>query len=169
MPENSVYFPYWIVTRCYEFVQVIINAVGTGFQEGDTLSFSSGTAEAKVAVVNGGIAPETGSVAVHVELESGTITGSGSGDLLLEDAIDGGAGGKLLDSTSQEVENEIRFELENEVGHLLAEDDDSEVSDTFFIIRTSPSLNPVTFTSDIEATVLFTAEPVSAAELATNN
>ena len=115
--------------------EIIVNAVGTGFQEGDTLSFSSGTAEAKVAVVNGGIAPETGSVAIHVELESGTITGSGSGDLLLEDAIDGGAGGKLLDSASQEVENEIRFELENEVGHLLAEDDDNEVSDTFFILN----------------------------------
>ena len=76
-----------------------------------------------------------GSVAIHVELESGTITGSGSGDLLLEDAIDGGAGGKLLDSASQDVENEIRFELENEVGHLLVEDDDNEVSDTFFILN----------------------------------
>ena len=115
--------------------EIIINAVGTGFQEGDTLSFSSGTAEAKVSVVNGGIAPETGSVAIHVELESGTITGSGSGDLLLEDAVDNDRGGKLLDSASQEVENEIRFELENEVGHLLAEDDDSEVSDTFFILN----------------------------------
>ena len=115
--------------------EVIVNAVGTGFQEFDTLTFSSGTAQAKVAVVNGGFAPETGSVAIHVELESGTITGSGSGDLLLEDAIDSGAGGKLLDSASQEVENEIRFELENEVGHLLAEDDDNQVSDTFFILN----------------------------------
>ena len=45
---------------------------------------------------------------------TGSIELSGSGDLLLEDAIDGGAGGKLLDSTSQEVENDIRFELEYE-------------------------------------------------------
>jgi len=80
--------------------EVIVDAVGTGYQEGDVLTFSSGTAEAKVAVVNGGFAPETGSVDIHVELESGTITGSGSGDLLLEDAIDSGAGGKLLDSAS---------------------------------------------------------------------
>ena len=115
--------------------EVIVNAAGTGFQEGDVLTFNSGTAEAKVAVVNGGIAPETGSVAIHVELETGTITGSGSGDILLEDAIDSGAGGKLLDSASQEVENEIRFELENEVGHLLSEEDDSQVSDTFFILN----------------------------------
>ena len=115
--------------------EVIVNAGGTGYQEGDTLTFSSGTAQAKVAVVNGGFAPETGSVAIHVELESGTITGSGSGDILLEDAIDSGAGGKLLDSASQEVENEIKFELENEVGHLLAEDDDNQVSDTFFILN----------------------------------
>ncbi len=115
--------------------EVIINAAGTGYQEGDVLTFSSGTAEAKVSVVNGGFAPETGSVDIHVELESGTITGSGSGDLLLEDAIDSGGGGKLLDSASQMIENEIKFELENEVGHLLSEEDDSEVSDTFFILN----------------------------------
>jgi len=115
--------------------EVIINAAGTGYQEGDVLTFSSGTAEAKVAVVNGGFAPETGSVAVHCELEEGTVTGSGSGDILLEDAIDSGAGGKLLDSASQEDETEIRFELENEVGHLLSEEDDSQVSDTFFILN----------------------------------
>ena len=115
--------------------EVIINAAGTGYQEGDVLTFNSGTAEAKVAVVNGGFAPETGSVAIHVELETGTITGSGSGDILLEDAIDSGAGGKLLDSASQEVENEIKFELENEVGHLLSEEDDNQVSDTFFILN----------------------------------
>ena len=121
--------------------EVIVNAAGTGYQEGDVLTFSSGTAEAKVAVVNGGFAPETGSVAIHVELETGTITGTGSGDLLLEDAIDSGAGGKLLDSASQEVENEIRFELENEVGHLLAEDDDNQVSDTFFILNQESQSN----------------------------
>ena len=115
--------------------EVIINAAGTGYQEGDVLTFSSGTAEAKVSVVNGGFAPETGSVDIHVELESGTVTGSGSGDLLLEDAIDSGGGGKLLDSASQMIENEIKFELENEVGHLLSEEDDSEVSDTFFILN----------------------------------
>ena len=115
--------------------EVIVNAAGTGYQENDLLTFSSGTAQARVAVVNGGFAPETGSVAIHCELETGTITGTGSGDLLLEDAIDSGAGGKLLDSASQEVETEIRFELENEVGHLLAEDDDNQLSDTFFILN----------------------------------
>ena len=114
--------------------EVIVNVAGTGYEIGDTITFSSGTAEAKVAVVGGGFAPETGSVSIHVELESGTITGSGSGDLLLEDFADGTIG-KFLDSASQEVENEIRFELENEVGHLLAEDDDNQVSDTFFILN----------------------------------
>ena len=80
--------------------EVITNAAGTGYQEGDTITFSSGTAEAEVSVVNGGFAPETGSVDIHVELESGTISGSGSGDLLLEDAVDNGRGGKFLDSAS---------------------------------------------------------------------
>ena len=48
-----------------------------------TLTFSSGTAEAKVAVVNGGFAPESGKYKYsHIELETGTITGGGSGDIL---------------------------------------------------------------------------------------
>ena len=115
--------------------EVIVNAGGTGFQEFDTLTFNSGTAEAKIAVVNGGFAPETGSVSIHCELETGSITGSGSGDLLLEEAVDNDRGGKLLDSASQEVETEIRFELENEVGHLMSEEDDNQVSDTFFILN----------------------------------
>ena len=45
--------------------------LGTDYEIGDTITFSSGTAEAEVSVVNGGIAPETGNVAIHVELESG--------------------------------------------------------------------------------------------------
>jgi len=134
--------------------EVIINAAGTGYQEGDVLTFSSGTAEAKVAVVNGGFAPETGSVDIHVELESGTVTGSGSGDLLLEDAIDSGGGGKLLDSASQMVENEIKFELENEVGHLLSEEDDSEVSDTFFILNQESSPDTPYFIEDDDHIIL---------------
>ena len=134
--------------------EVIVNVAGTGYQEGDVLTFNSGTAEAKVAVVNGGFAPETGSVAVHCELETGTITGSGSGDILLEDAIDSGAGGKLLDSASQEDETEIRFELENEVGHLLSEEDDSQVSDTFFILNQDSQPNIPYFMEDDDHIVL---------------
>ena len=134
--------------------EVIVNVAGTGYQEGDVLTFNSGTAEAKVAVVNGGFAPETGSVAVHCELETGTITGSGSGDILLEDAIDSGAGGKLLDSASQEDETEIRFELENEVGHLLSEEDDSQVSDTFFILNQNSQPNIPYFMEDDDHIVL---------------
>ncbi len=98
--------------------EVIVNAAGTGYDIGDTITFSSGTAEAKVSVVTGGIAPEEGSVAVHIELESGTVTGSGSGDLSLEDAADGTTG-KFLDSSSHETDTEIRIELENEVGEIL--------------------------------------------------
>ena len=49
--------------------EVVINAAGTGYQEDDTITFASGTAEAKIAIVGGGFAPETGSVDVHVELE----------------------------------------------------------------------------------------------------
>jgi len=114
--------------------EVIVNVAGTNYEIGDTITFSSGTAEAEVSIVNGGIAPETGSVAIHIELESGTISGSGSGDLSLEDAADGTTG-KLLDSTSHETDTEIKIELENEVGHLLSEEDDNQISDTFFILN----------------------------------
>ena len=124
--------------------EVIVDAAGTGYEEGDTLTFSSGTAEAEVSVVNGGFAPETGSVDIHVELESGTITGSGSGDLLLEDFGDGTIG-KFLDSASQMVDREIKIELENEVGHILTEastgEEGSQVSDKFFIVNQEHELD----------------------------
>jgi hypothetical protein len=120
--------------------EVIVNAVGTGYEIGDTITFSSGTAEAKVSVVTGGFAPEAGSLTVHVELETGTITGSGSGDLELEDAADGTTG-KFADSSSYETDTEIKTELENEVGHLLSEEDDNQQSDTFFILNQNSKPN----------------------------
>ena len=113
--------------------EVIVNAAGQNFQEGDTLTFSSGTAQAKVAVVGGGIAPESGSVDIHVELESGTISGSGSGDLLLEDAIDNERGGKFLDSASPVQELRIRVALENETGGILSEA--SSGSNSIYIVN----------------------------------
>jgi len=115
--------------------EVIVDTSGTGYEEGDTLTFSSGTAEAKVSVVGGGFAPETGSVDIHVELESGTITGSGSGDLSLEDAVDGGNAGKFLDSASQMQDLEVKIELENELGHILSEEDDDTVAERFYIVN----------------------------------
>jgi len=102
--------------------EVIVDASGANYLEGDILTFSSGTAEAKVAIVNGGFAPEIGSLNIHVELESGTITGGGSGDLLFEDAVDNGLGGKFLDSSSSIQEFRIRVELENEDGGILSEE-----------------------------------------------
>ena len=124
--------------------EVIVDAAGTGYEEGDTLTFSSGTAEAEVSIVNGGFAPETGSVDIHVELESGTITGTGSGDLLLEDFGDGTIG-KFLDSASAVVDREIKVELENEVGHILTEasvgEEGSQVSDKFFIVNQEHELD----------------------------
>ena len=113
--------------------EVIVNAVGQNFLEGDTLTFSSGTAQAKVAVVGGGIAPESGSVDIHVELESGTISGSGSGDLLLEDAVDNERGGKFLDSATPIDNLRIRVALENETGGILSEA--SSGSNSIYIVN----------------------------------
>ena len=113
--------------------EVIVNAAGQNFLEGDSLTFSSGTAEAKVAVVGGGIAPESGSTDIHVELESGTISGSGSGDLLLEDAVDNNRGGKFLDSATPVDNLRIRVALENETGGILSEA--SSGSNSIYIVN----------------------------------
>ena len=137
--------------------EVIVNVAGTGYDIGDTITFSSGTAEAKVSVVNGGFAPEAGSLAVHIELESGTITGSGSGDLELENIFNPEgyvAGGdiksaKFLDSSSHETDTEIRVELENEVGEILLEEHDSQTAETSFLLNQSSTSNtPYEFYAD---------------------
>jgi len=121
--------------------EVVINAAGTGYQEDDIITFASGTAEAKIAIVGGGFAPETGSVDVHVELESGTITGGGSGDLLLETFGDG-TQGKFLDSSSTMVDREVKIELENEVGHMLSEEDGgTNTSDRHYIVHQEHELD----------------------------
>ena len=115
--------------------EVIVNVAGQNYLEGDTLTFSSGTAQAKVAVVNGGIAPETGNLSIHVELETGTITGGGSGDLLFE-TIGSNTTSKFLDSSSLMNDTDIRIELENEVGHLLSQEDEgTQTSERFYIIN----------------------------------
>ena len=113
--------------------EVIINAGGQNYQEGDEIVFSSGTAQAKVAAVVNGICTWSGSTDIHVELESGTISGSGSGDLLLEDANDGGRGGKFLDSTTPVDDLRIRTALENETGGILSEA--SSGSNSIYIVN----------------------------------
>ena len=121
--------------------EVVINAAGTGYQEDDTITFASGTAEAKIAIVGGGFAPETGSVDVHVELEEGTITGGGSGDLVLETFGDG-TEGKFLDSSSTMIDREVKIELENEVGHMLSEEDGgTNTSERYYIVHQEHELD----------------------------
>ena len=130
--------------------EVIVNAAGANFEEGDTITFSSGTAEAKVSVVNGGFAPEAGSVDVHIELESGTITGGGSGDIEMEDAHDGGLGSKIISEDSPMIDNEVKLELENEVGHLVSEEDGgNQTSERFYILNQESEID---IPYDMEAT-----------------
>ena len=115
--------------------EVVVNGVGQNYEEGDVLTFSSGTAEAKVAVVGGGFAPETGSVDVHVELETGTITGGGSGDLLYEDAIDNDRGGKILNESSQMQGFQVRTSLENESGAILQESYIDDTANRIYVVN----------------------------------
>jgi len=123
--------------------EVVVDVVGTKYDIGDTITFSSGTAEAKVSIVNGGFAPEAGSLAVHVELETGTTPGGGSGDLELEDSFnpegyvagEGVESAKFLDSSSHETDTEIKVELENEVGEILLEEHDSQTAETSFLLN----------------------------------
>ena len=137
--------------------EVIVNVAGTGYEIGDDITFSSGTAEAKVSIVNGGIAPEAGSLAVHIELETGTVSGGGSGDLELENIFNpegyvaGGSikSAKFLDSSSHETDTEIKIELENEVGEILLEEHDSQTAETSFLINeASISNTPYEFYAD---------------------
>ena len=122
--------------------EVIVNAAGANFEEGDTLTFSSGTAQAKVSIVNGGFAPESGSVDVHIELESGTITGGGSGDIEMEESHDGGLGSKIISEASPMIDNEVKLELENEVGHLVSEEDDGDqTSERHYILNQESELD----------------------------
>ena len=122
--------------------EVIVDAVGENYVEGDVLTFSSGTAQAKVSIVGGGFAPESGSVDVHIELESGTITGGGSGDILMEEAHDGGLGSKIISESSPMIDNEVKIELENEVGHLVSEEDGgNQTSERFYILNQESELD----------------------------
>ena len=115
--------------------EVIVDGAGQNYEEGDVLTFSSGTAEAKVAVVSGGFAPEAGSIDSHIELESGTITGGGSGDLLFEDAIDNGNGGKILREDSQMQGFQVRTSLENETGSILQEEYIDNTANRIYVVN----------------------------------
>ena len=115
--------------------EVIVNAAGANFEEGDTLTFSSGTAEAEVSIVGGGIAPEAGSLDIHVELETGTITGGGSGDLLFETAVDNGLGGKFLDESTLMQSFQVRTSLENETGSILQEEYVDDSADRIYVVN----------------------------------
>ena len=75
--------------------------------------------------------------------------------------LNNGTTGKFLDSSSHETDTLIKIELENEVGHLLAEDDDNQVSDTFFILNQDSSPNT---TLQLEATDHIILEDVTADE-----
>ena len=122
--------------------EVIVNVAGTGYQEGDIITFSSGTAEAKVSIVGGGFAPETGSVDIHVELETATVTGGGSGDLEFEEATTGSTTDKFLDSASQMIDREVKIELENEVGHLVTEEDEgNQTAQRHYILNQESELD----------------------------
>jgi len=120
--------------------EVIVNAAGQNYLEGDTLTFSSGTAEAKVAVVGGGFAPEEGSLDIHVELETATITGGGSGDLLLE-PTEAYEEGKFLDESTQMVDTQIRTSLENEIGSILQEEYIDNSADRVYVVNQEHSPN----------------------------
>ena len=89
--------------------EILVDSVGSGYAIGDVVNFSSGNASAKVSVVNGGIAPESGTTGMdstdHIVLEDETQKGdpyvgnkivqeSGSGNEDITDIriIDGGNG-----------------------------------------------------------------------------
>tara|TARA_Y100001937_G_scaffold15440_1_gene21140 strand:- start:8668 stop:11679 length:3012 start_codon:yes stop_codon:yes gene_type:complete len=129
--------------------EVIVDTPGTGFAEGDTLTFSSGSAEAKVSVVGGGFAPEAGSLAVHTELETGTIDNGGTGDLLLEEGVDNDGGGKLLDESTVDQLLRSEIQLEDDSGQLLSEADEGNTATRSYILLQDSGVDiPYNFEAD---------------------
>ncbi len=89
--------------------EILIDDAGSGYVAGDSISFGSGGAVAKVSVVNGGVTTENGtsggSSTSHIVLEDETVrgdvytgdkivqeSGSGSGDITDIRIINGGSG-----------------------------------------------------------------------------
>ena len=89
--------------------EILVDSVGSGYAIGDVVNFSTGNASAKVSVVNGGIAPESGTTGMdstdHIVLEDETQrsdpyvgnkivqeAGSGNEDITDIRIVDGGNG-----------------------------------------------------------------------------
>ena len=52
----------------------------------------------------------------------------------MEDAHDGGLGSKIISEDSAMIDNEVKIELENEVGHFVSEEDEgTQTSERFYI------------------------------------
>ena len=100
-----------------KITEILIDDAGTGYAVGDSISFGSGSAIAKVAVVNGGITTENGTVGGsstdHIVLEDETVrgdvytgdkivqeSGSGSEDITDIRIINGGGGYTSLPTAS---------------------------------------------------------------------
>ena len=74
-----------------EIQSIIVDAGGSGYEIGDVVTVdnttTNGTAlSAQIAVVNGGIAPETGDLATEFNITLDSGGGYGAGDILLEDS-----------------------------------------------------------------------------------
>ena len=97
--------------------EILIDDAGSGYAVGDSISFSDGSALAKVSIVNGGITTENGTVGAtstdHIVLEDETVrgdvytgdkivqeSGSGSADITDIRIINGGGGYSSLPTAS---------------------------------------------------------------------
>ena len=68
----------------------------------------------------------------------------------MEDAHDGGLGSKILSEDSAMIDNEVKLELENEVGHLVSEEDGgNQTSERFYILNQESDID---IPYDMEAT-----------------
>ena len=68
----------------------------------------------------------------------------------MEDAHDGGLGSKIISEDSAMIDNEVKLELENEVGHLVSEEDGgNQTSERFYILNQESEID---IPYDMEAT-----------------
>ena len=131
-----------------DILSVIVDAGGSGYEIGDAVTVNNANTNgtrlaAQIAVVNGGVAPETGDLATefNITLESG---GSyGAGDILLEDST-GSVSNYVTQQDNYEMIAEDHIILENFtvftdgiMGQLIVQESGTGTGDVTDIVVTS--------------------------------
>ena len=100
-----------------DIIEIITDAGGSGYETGDTVTVNNANTNgtnlaAQVALVNGGIAPETGDLATEFNITLDSGGSYGAGDILLEDST-GSVSNYVTQEENYEMIAEDHIILEN--------------------------------------------------------